>query len=404
MAKGLHGCGVSQLPEARSSPSTTARSSPRRRTVKGHLRVSGYGGHDERTNEMTWMALQGGELQVEQSVAWAQLPNGTSVAYATAGLGPPILFVGGWLSHLELSWALLEERSFLEALAQGRTLVRYDRPGCGLSDRPSETKWSLEFERDTLHTVMAALDSTRFDLVGSSFGAPIAIDWAARRPETVNRLILYGGWARGEDIATPEVQEHLVGLVRSHWGLGSDVFTEVFAPEASAGTRSAFAQYQRQASSAEMTARLLAACYEVNVVDRLEDIRAPTLVLHRDHDRAAPLEQSRLIASRIEGARLVELPGRSHLPYVGDVDALVGEIRRFLGLAPLRRSAAPTLTKRQSEVADLVSQGLTNREIARRLTIDERTAEGHVERIRIRLGVRSRAQIATWWIASRTPN
>ena len=341
---------------------------------------------------------------MEQSVAWAKLPGGTSVAYATAGIGPPLLFVGGWLSHLELSWAILAERAFLEALAQGRTLVRYDRPGCGMSNRPSEAEWSLGFELDTLHTVMSAVGSTKFDLIGSSLGAPIAIDWAARYPETVNRLILYGGWARGEDVATPQVREHLVGLVRSHWGLGSDFFTEIFAPEASAGTRSAFTQYQRQASSAQTAARLLVACYEVDVVDRLGDITAPTLVLHRDHDRAAPQEQSQLIASRIQGARLVELPGRSHLPYVGDVDALVGEIRRFLGLPPLRQSAAPTLTKRQKEVADLVSQGLTNREIAQRLTIDERTAEGHVERIRIRLGVRSRAQIATWWVASRTPN
>jgi pimeloyl-ACP methyl ester carboxylesterase/DNA-binding CsgD family transcriptional regulator len=341
---------------------------------------------------------------VEQSVAWTALPDGTSVAYATAGAGPPLLLVGGWLSHLELSWAILEERSFLEALAKGRTLVRYDRRGCGLSDRPSGDGWSEESERDTLAAVMSAVGGTGFDLIGSSFGVPISIDWAARHPDTVNRLILYGGWARGEDVATPPVREHLVGLVRSHWGLGSDFFTQLFAPEASAGTPAAFAHYQRQASSAETAARLLAACYEVDVVDLLGDVTAPTLVLHRDRDRAAPLEQSRLIASRIHGARLVELPGRSHLPYVGDVDALVGEIRRFLGLPAMRKPAMPTLTRRQQEVADLVSQGLTNREIAQRLTIDERTAEGHVERIRIRLGVRSRAQIATWWVASRAPN
>jgi len=340
---------------------------------------------------------------VEQSVASAELPGGTSVAYATAGKGPPLLFVGGWLSHLELSWALLPERSFFEALAVGRTLVRYDRTGCGLSDRPEEAGWSLGLERDTLHSVMSTLGGTRFDLMGSSLGVPIAIDWAARHPETVDRVILYGGWARGADITTPQVREHVVGLIRSHWGLGSDVLTEIFAPDASTGTRNVLADYQRQASSAETAAELLLACYDVDVTERLGDIKAPTLVLHRQHDRAAPLEQSRLIASRIPGARLVELPGRSHLPYIGDVDALVREIRGFLGLPSRRTSAAPGLTKRQREVADLVSQGLTNRDIARRLGIDERSAEGHVERIRTRLGVRSRTQIATWWVASRTP-
>jgi pimeloyl-ACP methyl ester carboxylesterase/DNA-binding CsgD family transcriptional regulator len=341
---------------------------------------------------------------MEQSVASAVLPDGTSVAYATAGSGPPLMFVGGWLSHLELSWALLPERLFLEALASGRTLVRYDRPGCGLSDRTSKVAWSLERERDTLRTVASAVGGTTFDLIGSSLGVPIAIDWAARHPETVNRLVLYGGWARGSEIAAPQVREHVVGLVRSHWGLGSDVLTDIFAPEASAATSAALAEYQRQASSAETAAHLLAGCYEVDVTDRLVEVAAPTLVLHREGDRAAPLAQSRLIASRIEGACLVQLPGRSHLPFIGDVDALVREIRRFLGLPSRRRTAAPTLTKRQAEVARLVSLGLTNREIARQLGIDERSAEGHLERIRIRLGLRSRAQVAAWWVASKDPN
>jgi pimeloyl-ACP methyl ester carboxylesterase/DNA-binding CsgD family transcriptional regulator len=341
---------------------------------------------------------------VEQSVASTSLAGGTSVAYATAGVGPPLLFVGGWLSHLESSWDLLPERSFLEALALGRTLVRYDRLGCGLSDRPGADEWSLPLERETLGRITSAVGASEFDLMGSSLGVPIAIDWATRNPETVNRLILYGGWARGADIATRQVREHVLGLVRGHWGLGSDVLTDIFAPEASSETRSAIARYQRQASSAEMAAALLEACYEVDVTDRLSGVVAPTLVLHREHDRAAPLAQSELIASRVADARLVRLPGRSHLPYIGDVDALVGEIRRFLGLRPLRRNAGPTLTKRQEEVADLVSQGLTNRDIARRLGIDERTAEGHVERIRDRLGVRSRAQIASWWVASRPPS
>src|SRR3974390_2700053 len=98
---------------------------------------------------------------MEQSVASAVLPDGTSVAYATAGTGPPLLFVGGWLSHLERSWDLLPERSFLEALALGAPLVRYDRLGCGLSDRNGVSEWSLELERSTLHAVMSATGGTR---------------------------------------------------------------------------------------------------------------------------------------------------------------------------------------------------------------------------------------------------
>jgi DNA-binding CsgD family transcriptional regulator len=124
--------------------------------------------------------------------------------------------------------------------------------------------------------------------------------------------------------------------------------------------------------------------------------------VNREHDRAAPADQARLIAAGIPAAQLRILPGRSHMPYIGDVDALIGVIRDFLGLPALRRTTAPHLTNRQQQVAALVTQGLTNRQIGERLGIDERSAEGHIERIRVRLGVRSRAQIAAWWVATNT--
>jgi DNA-binding CsgD family transcriptional regulator len=123
-------------------------------------------------------------------------------------------------------------------------------------------------------------------------------------------------------------------------------------------------------------------------------------VVHRADDRAAPVAQGKALADGISGAELVLLPGRSHLPYAGDRDELARVVRRFLGLPALRRRT-DELTARQREVAGLVSQGCTNREIATRLGIDERSAEGHVERIRLRLGFRSRAQIAAWYVDQR---
>jgi pimeloyl-ACP methyl ester carboxylesterase len=339
---------------------------------------------------------------LEQQLGSTCLPDGTKVAYATAGDGPPLLFIGGWLSHLELSWALPAERRLFEGLARGRTVLRYDRPGCGLSEGPAQVTASLRLELDTVAAVVAAAGVDRCDVMGSSLGVPVAIEWAARNPEAVDRLVLYGGWARGADIAPAAVREHVVGLVRSHWGLGADVLTDIFAPEASTGTRSALAAYQRQASSAATAAELLSLCYRIDVADSLRKVRARTLVVHREHDRAAPVDQARLVATGIPAAQLRLLPGRSHLPYIGDVNVLIALIRDFLGLPGLRRSRAPHLTTRQGEVAALITQGLTNREIGQRLGIDERSAEGHVERIRIRLGVRSRAQIAAWWVATNT--
>jgi pimeloyl-ACP methyl ester carboxylesterase/DNA-binding CsgD family transcriptional regulator len=337
---------------------------------------------------------------VEQRLRSATLAEGTSVRYAEAGAGPPLLFVGGWLSHLELSWALPAEREFFEALARGRTLIRYDRVGCGLSDRPAGWPRSLDGEIETIAAVVAAGRFGRFDVVASSLGVPVAIEWASRHPETVDRLVLYGGWARGAEVGTPEVRDHVIGLISSHWGLGADVLTDIFAPDASAGTRAALANYQRQASSAETAAGLLRLCYAIDVTESLPLVQAPTLVVHRQGDRAAPVEQAERIAGAIAGARLTVLPGRSHLPHIGDVEALVRTIRSFLGLPPVSRRLGPELTGRQQQVAALVSDGLTNRQVGERLGITERSAEGHVERIRVRLGVRSRAQIAAWWVAT----
>jgi pimeloyl-ACP methyl ester carboxylesterase/DNA-binding CsgD family transcriptional regulator len=336
---------------------------------------------------------------VEQRQGSTRTPDGVTVAFATAGSGPPLLFAGGWLSHLELSWSLPAERAFLESLAQGRMLIRYDRPGCGLSER-SLAEPSVDAELDAVAAVLAAVEVDRADVVASSLGVPLMIAWAARRPEAVDRLVLYGGWACGAEIGTPDVRDHIVGLVTAHWGLGADVLTDIFAPDASAGTRAALSTYQRESASPETAAALLRLCYEIDVTPSLGGVRARTLVVHRDLDRAAPLEQARLIASTVPGARLEVLTGRSHLPYDGDTAALVGAIRSFLGLPVVRDATPPSLTARQREVAALVAEGLTNRQIGERLWIDERSVEGHLERIRLRLGVRSRAQVAAWWVAT----
>src|SRR5262245_31313202 len=155
-----------------------------------------------------------------QRIAMTTSPAGAKIGYAVTGSGPPLVYVSGWLGHLELSWALPAERASYEAFADGRTLIRYDKPGCGLSP-PGSTRpgpYSMEHELDALQAVITASRVKRFDLMGSSLGAAVAATWAAQQPETVSRLVLYGGWANGADIATPEVQRHVLGLVGQHWG------------------------------------------------------------------------------------------------------------------------------------------------------------------------------------------
>jgi pimeloyl-ACP methyl ester carboxylesterase/DNA-binding CsgD family transcriptional regulator len=337
---------------------------------------------------------------VEQKLGRVRLDDGTSVAYSTVGTGPALLLAPGWVSHLELDWALTPQRRFLEALARGRTLIRYDRPGCGLSDAAPSSPALADLEIDVIGAVTAGVGVRRFDLVGMSLSAALAARWAAARPETVRRLVLYGGWADGARLGPAEVREHVLGLVEKHWGLGSQVLTEIFAPEAGSAFRASFAALQREAASAPVALQVLAAGYALSVAADLGRVQAPTVVVHREGDRAVPLAEGERLAAGIHGAELVVLPGRSHIPAVGDADGVVDAIRAGLGLARVRRRFAPELTPRQWEVAALVARGMSNREIARELTITERSAESHVERIRDRLGLRSRAQLAARYVTS----
>ena len=334
-----------------------------------------------------------------QRLGTALLPDGMRVAYALTGTGPFLLEVPGWLSHLELGWAIPADRLFHESLSSGRTLVRYDRPGCGLSDAYDGPR-TVELELATITAVTDAAGMTRFDVLGWSLGAAVAAQWAADRPETVARLVLYGGWASGSAIGDEDSRRHVLGLLATHWGLGSDLLTDLFAPDADSGTRMALARYQRAASSPETAVALLRLAYDLDVRSALAGVEVPTLVLHRRGDRAAPIAQGRVLADRIRGAELVELEGRSHLPAIGEVESVVAEVRRFLGLPRLRRAVPTGLTPRQTQVAALVAEGLTNRELAERLSITERSAESHLERIRLRLGFRSRSQVAAWYVAT----
>ena len=337
-----------------------------------------------------------------QQIRFCPTPAGVRVAYATAGQGPALLVPAAWIGHLEAAWQDPAVRAFFGPLAAHRTVVRYDKPDCGLSD-PWPDRQTLETDLQVLQAVADHLRLDRFDLLGISMAAPASAAFAARHPDRVGQLILYGGYANGHRIASAEVAAAMVDLVRAHWGLGSDVLADVFLPDASAEVKAQFARLQRDSAPAGVAADLLAQCYQTEVEGLLDRVAAPTLVLHRREDRAIPYRLGRDLAARIPGARLVSLAGRSHLPYAGDAAAVVGAILAFLGRAAAEPApSAPglqagVLTARQLQVAALVADGLTNRQIAERLGIQERSAEGHLERIRQRRGVSSRAQVAAWW-------
>jgi len=271
-------------------------------------------------------------------VQFCRTSDDVRIAYATIGEGPPLVWAAHWLSHLSYSWQSPVWRHWTQEFAQDHCFVHYDERGNGLSDWDNPD-FSLEaFVRD-LEAVVDTLGLDQFVLIGSSKGGPTSIAYAAKHPERVSRLILYGTSAhrrQGYDASDFERREAIIALIRQGWTQDNpavpQLLTSLFVPDATLDEMGWFNDLQRLSASAENAARLLRAVGDFNVLDLLPDIAVPTLVVHCRDDAAVPFEHGRLIASRIPRARFVALEGRNHilLPRDPAWASFVGEVRRFL--------------------------------------------------------------------------
>jgi pimeloyl-ACP methyl ester carboxylesterase/DNA-binding CsgD family transcriptional regulator len=320
------------------------------------------------------------------------------VAFATVGSGPPLLVPALWISHLELEWGFEDFRSFVGALARDRTVVRYDRVGTGLSDRPAAPEISPEAEVRTIAAVADALGLAELSLLGISWGACSAAAFAAAFPGRVRSLVLVGSYARGSEVAPAALQAAMADTVRAHWGAGSRLLADVWIPGADAGARDRFARLQRAAATPEVAAAMLEVVYRTDMRDVLARVRAPALVIHRRDDRAMPFAQGREVASLLPDAQFVAAEGDAHPPWLGDSRAIIAAVRRFLAehdpapganretrlSAPLSAPDSP-LSAREAEVLRLVADGLSDAAIAARLIVSPHTVHRHVANIRTKL-------------------
>jgi len=341
-----------------------------------------------------------------QSIRFCTSPDGTRIAVATTGSGPPLVRAAHWLSHVEYDLESPVWRPWVRELSRAHTYIRYDQRGCGLSDR-NIGELSLDAWVSDLETVVDTLGLERFALFGMSQGGAVATVYASRHPERVSHLIFAGAYARGSlrrgagEIARLEA-ETLVNLIRVGWGRNHPSFRQVFPyrfiPQGTPEQLKWWGDLEAVSATADMAARTLSAFQQVDVLDLAAQIRTPALVMHARGDVAVPLDEGRRIATMIPGARFVTLDSENHVLLDSEPawQVFLSEMRTFL--APLagegvaRLAAQVALTPAEREVLRLLADGLDNAAIAARLDKSEKTVRNQVSVIFDKLGVRTRAE------------
>jgi len=292
-----------------------------------------------------------------QAVRFIRDTDGARIAYAVVGEGPLVLCPAWWVSHVERDWEHPGFRSFFTRLADGFRVVRYDRPGTGLSDRdvPPRTQAA---EVRLLAMLADALGDAQFSMFAVSCAGPVALTYTATHPERVRRLCLYGSYANGSDVATPELRDALANLVNAHWGLGSAALTAMLLPGAMPQESETFSRNQRDWSSAPKAAELLRLSCNMSAADVLPRVCTESLVIHRRDDRTIPIEAGRRLAAELPQARFMILDGNVHLPWI-DGDAIADMVHSFLaGTEALAAAPLPATGCRLDEASrELVLDG-----------------------------------------------
>jgi len=332
-------------------------------------------------------------------IRFCKSSDGTRLAWAVTGEGPPLIKAPHWLTHLEYEWRSPIWRPWIEALSRRNTLVRMDVRGCGLSDW-DVSELSLEAYVRDLEAVVDASGFERFALLGHSQGAAFSVEYAARHPERVSHLVLLGGYARGwmkRDLPPERIEElnAAIKLIEVGWGRDDpsyrQMFSSQFIPGATLEQLRSLSELQRISASPETAARLIRSYIEIDVAASAARVRCPTLVMHARGEVRVPLSEGRTLASLIPGARLVVLESPNHilLSHEPAFRQFFEELAAFLPGGGVQLEG---LTPRESEILERIAQGLDNAQIAAHLAMSEKTVRNHVTRIFDKLGVATRPQ------------
>jgi pimeloyl-ACP methyl ester carboxylesterase/DNA-binding CsgD family transcriptional regulator len=330
---------------------------------------------------------------MEQEIRYLDF-EGRRLAYSTYGDGPPIVVGPRWVSHLEEEWDDPDQRPFYGELARTHRVVRFDRIGCGLSDRILEPRPTVEAESRQLEAVIDAVGG-RAAVFASSCCCLAASQLAVRDPLKVDKLVYFGGYATRSDI--PEaMRASLVQFTRINWGLAAQMFASLFDPRAGGDEIQKYTRMQRKAATAEAASIFLELDLNADLRDVLPRVAVPALVVHRRGDRTVPISRGRELASLLPNARFVPLMGDAHVPWKDDQRELFRALAGFLhNEAPAEVEADSPLSSRETEVLRLVATGMSNREIASTLVLSEHTVHRHIANILRKLAQSTRVGAAT---------
>lgn len=342
-----------------------------------------------------------------QQIRFCTSRDGTRIAYAICGSGPPLVFAAHWVHHLKSDWDSPIWRHWLSMLTRRHTLIRYDLRGCGLSDREG-VEFSFEKLVEDFEAVINAAGLKSFAFIGMAVGAAIGMAYAVRHHQRISHLVLYGAYVRNRLALTPtreeveEVQAEIKVIERG-WQNENPAyrqfFTSLHIPDATAEQTHAYDDLLRLTTSPANAVSLRRMFSRLDLHEIVQQVRCPTLVLQLRDDSVIPFDEGRAVAALIPGARFVPLDTRNFIMLEQDPEweRLIAELADFLPASPLTPAgdehfSAGDLTTREREVLELIAQGLDNGTIAMQLGISQRTARNYVSVILSKLGVNSRAQ------------
>jgi pimeloyl-ACP methyl ester carboxylesterase/DNA-binding CsgD family transcriptional regulator len=346
------------------------------------------------------------DVALEPTIRQARTTDGVSIAWTSVGAGPPLILMPGVpFSNIAAEWRIPLLRGAYERLAQDVRLIQYDGRGSGHSQRDVDD-FSLDAMVRDLDSVVTAAGLVRYTLLGFYHSCTAAIAEAARHPERVKGLLLFGGAARGWTAMSGPGIQALLSLIDRDWDTFADSIAHAWLGWEAGAEGELAAEGFRTATTPAVARATMEAASEVDVSAEAETVQCPALVLHRAGATVIPLEASAELVGLLPNGRLQVFDGSSATLFFEGTDEVIDTIVRFVTGRGGSSAAAPAatagegsaLTPRERDVLRLVAAGETNAEIGRRLGVTINTVERHVANLYRKIDARGRADATAYAI------